>query len=224
MPYSFTYSNFRGSTKYQYEYLEVILQLLDSQDHYTYGHSFRVAKLAVCFGKHLNLSEESVQELELAAYFHDIGKTGIPAEILNKKGKLTKKEQTHLCRHAQFGFDIIENITSLNCILPAILYHHEKFDGTGYPAGLLGSEIPVMARLISIVDTYDAMSLDRPYRKKLGFEDVLMQIRDNRGTQFDPRLVDEFCDMIIDNCLIDDFPYSRRSATNSAATKTRINR
>lgn len=213
MSYKFTYSNISGGSKYEYEYLEVILQLLDSQDHYTYGHSYRVAYLAVCFGKYLNLPEESIQELELAGYFHDIGKTAIPAEILNKKDKLTAEEREVIMHHPQLGFDIIENISSLYSILPAILYHHERYDGEGYPAELKEIEIPFAARVITIADTYDVMMSNRPYRKKLAFEDILTQLTEARGKQLDPQLVDVFCNMIIDNCLYEDL-YSQQPTGN----------
>lgn len=208
MVYKFTYSNIPNGAKYEYEYLEMILQLLDSQDQYTYGHSYRVGNLSVSFGKYLNLPEKSIQELELAGYFHDIGKTRIPLEILNKKNPLTPEERSVIEHHPQIGFDIIENISSLYGILPAILYHHERYDGDGYPAGLKGSEIPYIARTISIADIFDAMMSSRPYRKKLAFENVLTELMDGRGKQFDPQLTDEFCNMVIVNGLYEG-TYSR---------------
>lgn len=188
----------RNST-FQYEYLKAILQLIESKDHYTYRHSLRVAKIIASFADYLYMPKELIKEYELAGYLHDIGKIGIPEIILNKTSELTIDERKIMCRHPQLGYEIAETITSLKEILPGILFHHERYDGNGYPAGLRGVEIPCIARSLSIVDTYDALTSDRPYRKKLHFYEALAELMDSRGKQLDPILVNSFCDMMVDD-------------------------
>lgn len=184
------------SVKTQFEYLEGLLHQLQNKDDYTYCHCFRVSKLVAKFGKFLNLDEKQVGGLELAGFFHDIGKVYIPEEVLNKTGELTDSDRKILKEHPQFGYELMNKVNLLECILPGVLYHHERSDGKGYPVGLRGEEIPFDARLISIVDAFDAMISNRVYAKAHSFEKALIILIDEKGKQFDSQLVSQFCDMM----------------------------
>lgn len=165
---------------------------VDARDTYTAGHSERVAEISLEIGKELGLSESQLENLELAALFHDIGKLGIPDKILHKPGKLTDDEYEIIKAHSQIGINILKNIDFLKEVLPIILYHHEKYSGDGYPAGLKWNEIPLESRIIAVADTYDAMTSDRPYRRGLAHSDAASEIMTLKGIQFDPDIADAF--------------------------------
>ncbi len=159
---------------------------LDAKDRYTRGHSDRVAYLSQAIARELGLSDREVEEVHISGILHDVGKIGVPEAVLCKPGRLTDEEFDAIKRHPQIGFDILSDIPSLEPILPGVLHHHERYDGGGYPSGLSGEDIPLMARIIGVADTFDAMSSNRSYRSKLPREVVLEEIRKCAGTQFDP--------------------------------------
>ncbi|MGC9043651.1 MAG: HD domain-containing phosphohydrolase [Myxococcota bacterium] len=165
---------------------------IEAKDRYTIGHSERVAKYALELCKGLGLSEEETGRIFQAALLHDIGKIGIRYEELNKPEKLTPKEYEMFKLHPVIGKKILQPITFLQDVLPAIYHHHEQYDGSGYPDGLRGDEIPLGARILAIADTYDAMTSDRPYRPALSHEVAIEELKRCSGTQFDPKLVDVF--------------------------------
>lgn len=176
-------------------YKSTILALsnsIDARDTYTAGHSKRVSEISIKIGKHLGLSEEKLQTLEIAALLHDIGKLGIPDEILHKPGKLNDYEYSKIKEHPSIGADILRNIEFLKDVLPVILYHHERYDGGGYPCGISGNEIPLEARIISVADAFDAMVSDRPYRKGMPYEAAVSELVKNKYIQFDNTVVDAF--------------------------------
>ncbi|WP_161496713.1 HD-GYP domain-containing protein [Clostridium thermosuccinogenes] len=172
--------------------VKTLANAIDVRDPYTAGHSERVAKISLEVGKMLGLGSSQLELLELAALFHDVGKLGIPDEILKKPGKLTDYEFEIIKAHPQTGVNILENIDFLKQTLPIILHHHEKFSGGGYPSGIKGDEIPIESRIIAVADTYDAMTSDRPYRKGLPHDDAIYEIVRMKGTQFDSKIVDAF--------------------------------
>ncbi|MFC1979990.1 diguanylate cyclase [Chloroflexota bacterium] len=166
---------------------------VDAKDHYTYGHSKKVAEYAVILSQALGLSQDRVAVIRTAALLHDMGKIGIPDSVLNKKGALTQDEWAVIKAHPKLGVEILRHVTDLVNCLPAILHHHECYDGTGYPRGLSGSDIPLEARIMAIADAYDAITSLRPYRKKLSPWDALAELKQHAGTQFDAEMVDVFC-------------------------------
>ncbi|MCX8028995.1 MAG: HD domain-containing protein [Brevinematales bacterium] len=172
--------------------IKSLITALEARDEYTKGHSFRVQIYSIKLGNALRFSQKRIKQLELSAILHDIGKIGVPDSILRKPGTLTDEEFEVIKKHPVIGYNILSSIDGLDEVLEGIKYHHERFDGKGYPDGLKGQEIPIFARIISIADTLDAMTSDRPYRKGLPFEFALEEIKKSKGTQLDPELVDIF--------------------------------
>jgi putative two-component system response regulator len=175
--------------------LDVVRSLalaLDARDHYTRGHSEWVAKYSVQIAKTMNCSEQDLEKLELAALLHDVGKIGVKDSILRKPAKLTQEEFAAVQRHPLSSAEIIQPVAYLRELVPAVRHHHERFDGKGYPDGLTGESIPFSARILTVADSFEAMTSDRPYRKALSFEKAMAEIRRCRGTQFDPAIVDAF--------------------------------
>lgn len=176
-------------------YKDTIITLsnaIDARDPYTAGHSERVAEISVEIGKNLGLTKEQLSNLELSALFHDIGKLGVPDEILLKPGKLNDVEFKKIKEHPTIGFSILKNVDFLGSALTAILHHHERFSGGGYPDGIANKEIPLEARIIAVADTYDAITSDRPYRKGLSHEEAVSEIIKSSNTQLDPDVVEAF--------------------------------
>jgi diguanylate cyclase (GGDEF)-like protein/putative nucleotidyltransferase with HDIG domain len=165
---------------------------VDAKDHYAYKHSQKVREYAVALAKSLELAPSDVARLSTAALLHDIGKIGISDEILNKAGKLTDEEWEVIRSHPQLGADIVSNVPELASCLAGILYHHEHYDGSGYPAGLKGEAIPLDARILGIVDAFAAMTSARPYRAAFSCEEAVDELRRGAGKQFDPKLVKVF--------------------------------
>lgn len=178
--------------------IKAITSAIDAKDKYTRGHSKRVTDLSLAMGKHLGFTDEKLSILECASLFHDVGKIGIEDAILNKVSKLTEVEYAIIKRHPQIGVDIIKEVDYLKPIIPIIRHDHERFNGSGYPDGLEGENIPLEARIISVADFYDAITTNRPYRKGLGHEDAVGEIIARRGTDFDPKIVDIFLECIED--------------------------
>ncbi len=171
---------------------------IDAKDPYTKGHSVRVAQYSMEIAKRMGFSEDKVQDLYYEALLHDAGKIGIPDAILTKPGKLTNEEYEIIKTHTTIGSEILSNFTTIPEIKDGAHYHHERYDGKGYPSGLKGEEIPLNARIICVADSYDAMSSHRSYRKPYDKEKILEELRDNAMTQFDPEIVPIMISMIED--------------------------
>lgn len=167
-------------------------QLLDLKDLNTGFHSTRLAEWAVRVAQEMGMDESSLQNLETAALLHDIGKMGIPDAILRKPAKLTTEEFDLMKKHPEYGWAAIRLFPTLEKASLFILHHHESFDGTGYPAGLRDSEIPIGSRIVSVIDSFDAMVSSRPYRQGLPFEEAMRRLTANSGTQYDPAVVNCF--------------------------------
>ena len=176
--------------------VEVLSSALDVRDRMTHRHARRVARLAVAVARELGLSEAQVLEIEFAAALHDIGKIGVADSILRKSAALDAEEWKDMRRHSELGYEILKGIDFLKDAAEIVYAHHERFDGGGYPRGLSGEEIPLGARLFSIVDAYDAMTSRRPYRSAGTRESACQEIERNVGTQFDPALVEAFLKVI----------------------------
>jgi putative two-component system response regulator len=168
----------------------VLAETIEAKDQLTFGHCSRMVHLCSQVGKFLGLSETELEMLEYASLMHDIGKVTISDAILNKPGSLTSVEYENMKGHAVMGEKILGRIKPLQALAKLIGAHHEKYDGTGYPNGLKGEEIPLVARIISLVDTFDAMYADRAYRKGLPINVVLEELEKMSGTQLDPKLVE----------------------------------
>lgn len=178
------------------ESIEVLRFTVEAKDPYTRGHSDRVSEFSVLIGEKLNLSEEDLKTLQIGGLFHDIGKIGIPDNILLKSSKLTDDEYSQIKNHPSIGAHILQNATIFKDIIPIVKYHHEKYDGKGYPSGLKGEEIPLMARIASIADTFDAMTSKRTYRDALPISTVIEEFEKFSGSQFDPNITKIFLDIL----------------------------
>ena len=171
---------------------------IDGKDSYTNGHSLRVAQYTRMLAQKLGEDEETVQKFYNIALLHDIGKIGIPDEILNKPGKLTEEEYEIVKTHPYRGFEILKKVKTQKDLVEGAKFHHERFDGKGYPARLAGEKIPIVARIISVADAFDAMSSTRPYRKKMSMDVIIQEIKDCTGSQFDPTVTKAFLDLYED--------------------------
>ena len=169
-----------------------ILYALDLKDHYTFGHSVRVAYFSVVTGKKLNLKEQELYDLELASLFHDIGKIGTPDDLLNRPKRLGSEEFEVMKQHPDQSYDILHQFEEFEQVAIYAKHHHERYDGRGYPDRLKGEEIPLFSRIILISDTFDAMTSSRPYRKRLPYQVAFDELKQFSGTQFDPHIVDIF--------------------------------
>ena len=178
--------------------IKTLVSIINAKDRYTYGHSERVAYYCLRMAEKLNLTNEEKLLLRYSSFLHDIGKIEIDRELLNKIGPLRSIEWSILKKHPVWGSDIIRPISSLKKAIPAILHHHENFDGTGYPIGLSGENIPFEARILRIVDSFDAMTTDRPYKKAKTIPEACGELKKYRGILFDPFLADIFIKLIIE--------------------------
>jgi HD-GYP domain-containing protein (c-di-GMP phosphodiesterase class II) len=167
-------------------------QLLDLRDLNTGVHSTRLAEWGLRVARDLGVAESCMPDLEMGALLHDIGKIGIPDNILNKPGRLTPEEYEMVKRHPEFGWTVIRKLPGLEQTSLYVLHHHENFDGTGYPARLKASEIPIGSRIVSVIDAFDAMVSSRPYRNGLPLEEAIRRLNEASGTQFDPAVIKSF--------------------------------
>lgn len=174
------------------ETLEALAAALDLRDNETAGHSRRVTRYCLLIGQAMGCTPDEMKQIERGAYLHDIGKIGIPDSILMKPGKLTLEEQEMMHTHVRIGYDLVCRIAFLAGAAGIVLTHQERFDGTGYPQGLMGEEIPLGARIFAVADTLDAMTSDRPYRRALTFAAANEEILRESGRQFDPKVVEAF--------------------------------
>lgn len=174
--------------------LEVVMRVLgrivDAKDSYTQGHSERVAKYSEAIARKMRLSEEDVASARLSGFLHDVGKVSTPISILDKHGPLTKEEYEVMKRHAVVSMEIIDSVKCIRHMAPIAGHDQERYDGKGYPDGLKGDEIPLLARVLCVADAIDAMSSSRPYREPMDFETMIKELKINSGTQFDPRVAE----------------------------------
>ncbi|MCA1569699.1 MAG: HD-GYP domain-containing protein [Chloroflexi bacterium] len=161
--------------------------------HYRGKPSSLIAAIAVRMAKHLELPDQEVERIRVASLLHDIGKIGVPEQILEKPGPLTPDEWQTVVQHPRIGQVIIDRVAAVRDAGAIILHHHERFSGHGYPHGLRGGDIPLGARIVAIADAYDAMVHDRPYQRAVSHEAAIAELRKHAGVQFDPELVDIFC-------------------------------
>ncbi len=180
----------------QAELLEKIIHSLssaiDAKDPYTCGHSDRVARVAVRLAEEMGCDAEMLKTIYLAGLLHDVGKIGVEDCILHKAGKLSDEEYKHIKQHAEIGHRILHDLSKLEDVLPVVLHHHESWDGNGYPRQLDAERIPLAARIVAVADAFDAMSSDRPYRKRMPDERVDEILRAGAGRQWDPAVIDAF--------------------------------
>lgn len=180
------------------EALQSMVRAVELKDAYTHGHSARTAELAVELGQRMRLAPERLRVIARGAYLHDLGKIGIPDEILNKPGRLTADERSVIETHPRLGYEMASVVQSLNEVLPVILHHHERLDGNGYPDGLAGSDIPLEARVVAVADVWDALTSRRAYRDPMSAHEALAHIVAGRGSHLDPAVVDVLVDHLRD--------------------------
>ena len=168
---------------------------IDAKDRYTRGHSDRVSLLGTALARALGMDAETVEQYRVAGLLHDVGKIGTPEAILTKVGRLTDDEFREIKKHPETGYEILKDIPGISFALPGVLHHHEKFDGTGYPARLAGEQIPLIARVLALADTFDAMRSNRAYRLARPHDAVIAEIRRCAGSQFDPELAAVFVEL-----------------------------
>lgn len=181
-------------------YFSVVKKLTDSleeKDDYTKGHCERVTEYSLAIARRMGLNEEELLSLEFAGLLHDIGKVGIPNEIINKKGRLTNEEYDMIKKHPVIGYDLLKEMPFLDSCNRILLQHHERMDGKGYPYGLESDNIDKLAKILAVADAFDAMTTLRPYRKDvLSNEQAIAEFSKNKNTQFDGVVVDVFVDML----------------------------
>lgn len=176
--------------------IKTLISVINAKDRYTYGHSERVVFYSRLLADKLELSNEDKNLLIYGSYMHDIGKINISQDILIKKMPLTNEEWEQLKRHPEDGIEIIKPVKSLKDVIPIILHHHEKYDGTGYPYKLKGEEIPYLARVLTVVDSFDAMTSNRPYNVRKTYDEAIIELKKYSGTQFDPEIANKFIEVI----------------------------
>jgi len=173
-------------------FIRALSSAVDAKDPYTNNHSQRVTKVALLIGEELGLRDDEMKTLEIAGFLHDIGKIGMPENILNKPGRLTDEEFVTVKQHPVVGARIVSGVKQLTEPANILLHHHERFDGGGYPDGLEGTDIPLASRILAVADTFDAITSDRPYRKGASTEHAIEELKRCSGTQFDPQMVEAF--------------------------------
>jgi putative nucleotidyltransferase with HDIG domain len=171
------------------EFVRVLSETLENKDPFTHGHSSRVNYYSNLLAEKLNLSQKELQDLQVGAYLHDIGKLGVDTKIIYKEGSFTRQELLLMRRHPEIGVDLVTPIGLSQNVVSIIRHHHEFYNGTGYPDGLKGEAIPLLTRIVSTSETFDAMVTDRPYRKALPMKEIVDELKRFSGVQFDPQLV-----------------------------------
>src|SRR5690349_9492414 len=185
---------YEGLRKIYKETVHAFAAAIDIKDRYTQGHSVRVGKYSEVIAREMGWSDDEVEGITIAGYLHDIGKLIVDLSVINSPERFSAKDSKEMSRHPSAGYEILSPISHPYADIPLMArYHHERMDGGGYPDGLKGEQIPAGARIVTLADSFDAMTTDRPYRKKLPLEDVLLDFRANTGTQFDPAVMCAFC-------------------------------
>ena len=179
-----------------FETIEAISSTIDAKDEYTKGHSNRVAEYSVIIAKELGVEDDKLSDIRYIALLHDIGKIGVPDAILKKRGRLDNIEYEEMKRHTVAGENILSGVGTIPDLMIGAKYHHERYDGKGYPSGLKGEDIPFIARIIAVADAFDAMTTDRVYRKRLPPDVVMSELEKGKGAQFDPKIVQVFIDYL----------------------------
>lgn len=210
----------RGDGKYEgaMSMIVALTAAIDAKDHYTYDHSKNVARYAANLAVAVGLNDEQVRTIYAAGLLHDIGKISIPEDILNKSGKLTQEEYTAIQSHVNNSIEMIRHLPDMDYLIPAVLGHHERWDGKGYPRGIAGEEIPLSARCLSVADMFDAMTTDRPYRKGLPLEYALTQVEAAAGTQLDAHLAEVFVQLVRDRSM----PLSAQAMKNAVELEATV--
>jgi putative nucleotidyltransferase with HDIG domain len=176
--------------------IETLAMAIDAKDQITHGHIRRVPEYSVALARQMGVNDGNlIRAIEAASLLHDMGKLAVPEHILNKPGKLTSSEFDIMKTHSSVGADILAAIEFRYPVVPIVRHHHENWDGTGYPDGLIGTDIPIGARILSVTDCFDALTSDRPYRKKLSESEAVAILQERRGTMYDPLVVDVFIGM-----------------------------
>ena len=178
------------------ESIQTIRYTVEAKDTYTRGHSDRVSEYSVLIGEKLGMSKEDIRRLQIGGLFHDVGKIGVPDNILQKNDKLTDDEYSEIKNHPTIGAQILSTASIFQDIIPIVKYHHERYDGKGYPCRLKGKDIPYLARITAVADAFDAMTSKRVYRDSLSIDVVISEIEKNKGTQFNPEIADVFLDIL----------------------------
>ena len=178
------------------ESIQTLRYTVEAKDTYTRGHSDRVSEYSVLIGKKLGLSDDELKKLQIGGLFHDIGKIGVPDSILLKEGKLSDDEYSEIKNHPNIGAHILSTASIFKDIIPIVKHHHERYDGRGYPGQLVGDNIPYLARIAAVADTFDAMTSKRSYRDPLPLDYVISEFEKCKGTQFDPNIADAFIDIL----------------------------
>lgn len=179
-----------------YSTISALVKTIEARDPYTCGHSERVTNYAIKIAKKINLGRSAIETLLYGGKLHDIGKIAIPDFILNKKTSLNEFEMSAIQDHPVRGIEMVTNLRFLKKCFPVILHHHERYDGRGYPDGLRGKDIPLLARILSVADAFDAMTSERPYRRSFDIDDAVDEIKKNSSTQFDPKLSKIFIELL----------------------------
>ena len=175
--------------------LRVLTGAIEARDPYTRGHSARVTALAEAVARQLGWSDEKLASLRIGGPLHDIGKLGVSDEVLRKEGRLDDGELAQIREHPKIGARMLLRMAALREAIPYVLYHHERWDGHGYPSGKAGEEIPIEARVLAVADAFDAMTSDRPYRRALSRTEALAEVERCAGTQFDPEIARLFLEL-----------------------------
>lgn len=176
---------------------KALAETIEKRDPYTGGHTHRVMDYSLAIGRTMGLSGKDMEDLQLAAILHDIGKIGVRDNILLKNDRLDGDETRKMNQHTEYGSEILGHVKQLRNIIPGVRGHHEKYDGTGYPDKLRGQSIPLIARIIAVADTYDAMTTDRPYRKALSMQTAIDELRKCAGIQFDAEIAEHFISHLV---------------------------
>lgn len=194
------YNNERAISDHQTDrtvnFIMSTANIIDARDGYTGGHSKRVAYVAVAIAREMGMTQEELDNMRTVALLHDIGKVGVPDSILNKPSRLTEQEFAQIRLHTTVGGNILKDMDFIPHVQEGALYHHERYDGTGYPFGLKGENIPLYARIICVADAYDAMSTDRIYRSRMSQQEIIAELRKCRGSHFDPAIAALFIQML----------------------------
>lgn len=175
--------------------IEILIKTLSARDNITFKHSWRVAEISTLIARNMNLCNELIKRVHIAAHLHDIGKIGVADNILNKPGKLTDEELKKIQEHSVIGYKILQKAPVFHSVSVIVLYHHERYDGLGYPEGLSGKDIPLPARIIAVADAFDAITSNRSYRQAKSYDYAFKEINDHVGEQFCPIVVRYFNDI-----------------------------